>query len=128
MRCGSDARAVAAGDRLGGADEQQRGDDGQHEAEDVELPDAAGAEQPGDRAADQRADHAEAEGREQAEVLLAGLEQPRQRSDDQAGDEETDHVSTVARAWLPAGVCSPASTAKGSVLSGGGTGQVAKSV
>src|SRR5680860_1431306 len=82
---------VLARDALGHADQQDGGDDGQHEPDDVELEDAAGAEELGDEAADERPDEAETEGGQEPEVLLAGLDEAHEPSDDEACDEESDH-------------------------------------
>src|SRR5947209_14639649 len=91
------APPVAAGDRLGDADEAHRGDHGDDEAEDVELPDAAGAQQAGDDAADDRAGHPEAQGGEDAEVLPSRYDKARQGADDESGDEKADHDGPSVR-------------------------------
>jgi hypothetical protein len=64
---------AGAGDALGDADEQHRGDHRDDEAEHVELEDVPGAQQVGDGAADQRPDQAEQQRGEDAQVPLAGL-------------------------------------------------------
>ena len=55
--------------------EQERGDHGEDHAEEVQLEDAAGADQGREQAADDRTDQAEPERGEDAEVLSARLEQ-----------------------------------------------------
>src|SRR6476469_9692072 len=73
---GADLALVPARDGLGGADQREGRHDGEHEAQDVELPDRAGAQEPGDRAADERPDQPETQRREDAEVLTPRLEEP----------------------------------------------------
>src|SRR6478735_9150176 len=83
---------VLAGERLSGPDEQDRRDDGEHHTPEVQLEDAARADQRGEDAADDRADHPQAERGQDAEVLPAGLEEACDPSDDEAPDQKSDEI------------------------------------
>ena len=82
---------------LGDAQQRDGGEHGHDEADDVELPDVARADQVGDHAADDRPQDAEHERPEQADLLAAGQQQAGKQADDEAGDDETDHAGDSGR-------------------------------
>lgn len=91
LRCGLAAHPAAAAHALSDADEQHRGDHRDDEAKDIQLEDAPGTHEAGDRSANHRPGKSQQQGREQAEVLFAGLDEPCQRADDESSDDKSDH-------------------------------------
>src|SRR3954447_10922984 len=92
----ADGAARPAGQPFGNADQQHRRDDGDDEADHIELEDAGvRVEQVADQPADDRADNAQRQGREEAHPLLAGLDQPGERTDDEADHDEAEDLHSV---------------------------------
>src|SRR5215207_7951706 len=89
------ATRPAAGHALGDADQQNGRDDGDDEAEHVQLPDVTGAEQAGDDATDEGTDDAQHERHEDAQTLLTGLDEPGEGADDEADHDEAEDLHSV---------------------------------
>lgn len=74
------------------SDQHDRGDYGDDEAQDVELEDAAGAEEARDASADERPDDPEQEGHTNADPLAARQQQAREDSDDESDQNEPEQL------------------------------------
>jgi protein-S-isoprenylcysteine O-methyltransferase Ste14 len=77
---------------LGDAEQRDGGEHGDDEADDVELPDVARADQVGDDAPHDRPQDAEDKGPQQPDLLASGEQQAGEQADDEAGDDESDHA------------------------------------
>ncbi len=83
------ADPAAAGDAFGNADQQDGGNDGNDEPENVQLEDVPRSEQAGDHSADNGSGEPEQQCGPKAQILLAGFDQAGEGSDDEPGDDES---------------------------------------